>query len=151
DSAGNKGTLNCGVVSSVPPCQTSVCGFVFTDCNGDGFLTLGIDIGMPKVVVTLKNSKGVTVATATTGADGSYCFYNLTAGTYTASIAQPTGCIQTAGTHNNHWLNNSYQQCWNENDGYQHWKGADGLDCWKANDGYQHWKNSNGQDCWNDK
>jgi hypothetical protein len=51
----------------------------------------------------------------------------------------------------NHWLNNSYQQCWTENDGYQHYKGGDGVDRWTANDGCQHWKNSNGQDCWTDK
>ena len=137
-------------ISSVP-CQASVCGFVFADCDGNGFLTPGIDIGMPKVVVTLKNSKGVTVTTATTDSQGSYCFTNLTPGTYTACIAQPTNCIQTAGTHTTHWLNNNYQQCWKENDGYQHCKGGDGVDRWTASDGCQHWKNSSGQDCWKDK
>jgi hypothetical protein len=133
------------------PCQTSVCGYVFVDCDGDGFLTPGLDYGMSNVVVILKNSQNVAVATNRTDSQGSYCFYGLTAGTYTVCINQPTNCNQTAGTHCNHWLNNSYQQCWIENDGYQHWKGGDGVDCWKANDGYQHWKNSNNQDCWKDK
>jgi hypothetical protein len=153
DGCGNKGTNYCTVpVSSVPPtCQpSSVCGFVFADCDGDGFLTPGFDIGKPNVVVTLQSNK-VTVATTTTGPDGSYCFYNLTPGTYTVCVTQPGYCNQTAGTHVNHWLNNNYQQCWNENDGYQHCKGADGVDRWTAKDGCQHWKNSNNQDCWKDK
>jgi hypothetical protein len=151
DKSGNKGTLNCSVTVN-PPCQpASVCGFVFADCDGDGFLTPGFDSGLPNVLVILKNSQNVAVATNKTDSQGSYCFYNLTPGTYTVCINQPTNNIQSAGTHCNHWLNNSYQQCWLENDGYQHWKGTDGVDCWKANDGYKHWKNSNSQDCWNDK
>jgi hypothetical protein len=121
------------------------------DCNGDGFLTPGIDSGMSNVLVTLKNSKNVTVATNITDSQGDYCFYNLTPGTYTVSITQPTNNIQTAGTHTYHWLNSSYQQCWFDNDTYQHWKGANGVDCWIASDGYQHWKNSNNMDCWTDK
>ena len=131
--------------------QASVCGSVFMDCNGDGFLTPGFDSGIPNIPVTLKNGQNIAVATNLTDSQGSYCFYNLTPGTYTVSIAQPTGNVQTAGTHTNHWLNSSGQQCWNENDGYQHCKGANGVDCWTANDGYQHWKNSSGQDCWKDK
>ena len=102
---------------------------VFLDCNGDGFLTPGYDIGMSNVVVTLK-SNNVTLATIKSGPDGSYCFYKLTPGTYSVCITQPTNCIQTGGTHVNHWLNNNNQQCWNENDGYQHCKGADGVDRW---------------------
>ena len=136
---------------STPSCQTSVCGYVFADCDGDGFLTPGLDSGMPKVLVTLKDSKNVTLTTTTTDSNGQYCFGNLTPGTYTVCVTQPANCNQTAGTHYKHWLNNSYQQCWIENDGYQHWKGGDGVDCWKAKDGYQHWKDSNNQDCWKDK
>jgi hypothetical protein len=129
----------------------SVCGYVFMDCNGDGFLTPGLDSGMPNIAVTLKNAKNVAVATNSTDSQGSYCFYNLTPGTYTVSIVQPTNNIQTAGTHTYHWLNNSGQQCWFDNDNYQHWKGGDGRDCWNANDGYQHWKDTNNLDCWTDK
>ena len=129
----------------------SVCGTVFQDCNGDGFLTPGIDSGLPGIAVTLNNAKGVAVATNLTGALGNYCFLNLTPGTYTVSIVEPTNSVQTAGTKTYHWLNASYQQCWVENDGYQHCKGGSGVDCWTANDGYQHWKNSSGQDCWTDK
>jgi len=129
----------------------SVCGTVFLDCNGDGFLTPGVDSGMANIAVILKNSSNVAVATNHTDAQGDYCFYNLTPGTYTVSIVQPTNNSQTAGTHTYHWLNNNGQQCWVENDGYQHCKGANGVDCWTANDGYQHWKNSNNQDCWTDR
>ena len=151
DNCGNKGKSACSGGNVKPPCQASVCGFVFADCNGDGFLTPGFDIGMSNILVTLKNSNNVIVAINKTGSDGSYCFNNLTPGNYSACIGQPTNCIQTAGTHVSHWLNNTYQQCWNENDGYQHCKGADGVDRWTANDNCQHWKNSNNQDCWKDK
>jgi len=129
----------------------SVCGSVFLDCNGDGFLTPGIDMGLTNVVVTLKNAQGAAIATNTTDENGAYCFYNLTPGTYTVLVTPPSGYSQTAGTHTNHWLNTNGQQCWNENDGNQHCKGGDGVDRWVAGDGYQHWKNSNGQDCWTDK
>jgi hypothetical protein len=129
----------------------SVCGTVFMDCNGDGFLTPGFDVGMSNITVTLKNSANVVVATNQTDVNGNYCFYNLTPGTYSTSIVQPANNAQTAGTHTYHWVNNNGQQCWTENDGYQHCKGANGVDCWTANDGYQHWKNANNQDCWTDR
>jgi len=152
DSCGNTGTFNCSItVNAVQPCKASVCGTLFADCNGDGFLTPGFDFGVTNVPVYLQNSNKVTVATNITDSQGNYCFYNLAAGTYTVCILHPTNCIQTSGTHVNHWLNNSYQQCWIENDGYQHCKGVDGVDCWIASDSCQHWKNSNNQDCWKDK
>jgi hypothetical protein len=152
DSCGNTGTFNCSItVNAVQPCKASVCGTLFVDCNGDGFLTPGFDFGVTNVPVYLQNSNKVTVATNITDSQGNYCFYNLAAGTYTVCILHPTNCIQTSGTHVNHWLNNNYQQCWIENDGYQHCKGVDGVDCWTASDGCQHWKNSNNQDCWKDK
>jgi len=149
DECGNSNycTQNIYVGSS----EASVCGTVFLDCNGDGFLTPGIDAGIANIPVTLKNSQGSIVATNLSGQDGAYCFYELAPGTYTISINEPTNCIQTAGTHTNHWINGSGQQCWNENDGYQHCKGSDGVDRWTANDSYQHWKNTSGQDCWTDK
>jgi hypothetical protein len=150
DASGATSTTACPV-SGTTPCLASVCGFVFADCDGDGFLTPGFDSGMSNILVILKNSKNVAVATNRTSLDGSYCFYNLAPGTYTVCVNQPTNHVQTGGTHNNHWLNNNYQQCWNENDGYQHCKGADGVDRWTANDGCQHWKDLNNQDCWKDK
>ena len=91
------------------------------------------------------------MATNKTDSQGAYCFYNLTPGTYTVSIIQPTNCVQTGGTHTNHWVDNNFNKCWFDNDGYQHWKGSDGVDCWTANDGYKHWKNSANKDCWKDK
>ena len=149
DGCGNSNS--CTQTINVGNTLASVCGTVFQDCNGDGFLTPGIDSGKPNVAVTLKNAKSVAVATNLTDALGNYCFLNLTPGTYTVSIVQPTNHVQTAGTHTYHWLNGSYQQCWVENDSYQHCKAVGGGECWTAKDGYQHWKNSGGQDCWTDK
>jgi hypothetical protein len=91
------------------------------------------------------------VATNTTDAQGAYCFYNLTPGTYTVCIAQPTNTTETAGTHTYHWVNSSGQQCWIENDNYQHCKAPGSVETWTAGDGYQHWKNANNQDCWKDQ
>jgi hypothetical protein len=149
DTCGN--TNYCTQNISIGNVKAGVCGYVFQDCNGDGFLTPGIDSGISNVLVTLKNAGGVVVGTNTTDPQGSYCFFNLAPGTYSVSIAQPASCQQTAGTHTNHWLDASGNDCWNENDGYQHRKGGNGVDCWTANDGYQHYKNSSGQDCWTDK
>ena len=141
----------CTFTIAPAPCTASVCGYVLSDCNGYGFLLSGLGSGVPNVAVTLKNASNITVATNQTDSQGAYCFYNLTQGTYTVSIAQPTNHVQKAGTCTKHWLNSSGQQCWVDNDNYQHWKNANGVDCWIAKDGYQHWKNSNNQDCWTDK
>jgi hypothetical protein len=130
--------------------QVGVCGTVFQDCAGEGFLTPGLAPGMPGVFVTLKNAKNVVVATNSTDANGAYCFSDLTPGTYTVSITPPTNTVQTAGTHTNHWLNGNGQQCWIDYDGCQHCKGASGQDSWSDNTGCQHWRNSNNQDCWSD-
>jgi hypothetical protein len=129
----------------------SVCGNVFSDCNGDGLLTPGFDTGVAGIRVSLYNASNALVATNTTDAQGSYCFYNLTPGTYTVRITTPTNTVQTAGTCTYHWVNNSGQQCWIENDGYQHCKAPNTTECWIANDGCQHTKNVSGQDCWTDK
>ena len=131
--------------------QASVCGNVFLDCNGDGILTPGIDSGLTNILVTLKNANNVIVATNLTDLQGSYCFYNLTAGTYTVHVTVPTNYVETAGTSTPHWLNGNGQQCWNENDGYQHCKTPGSTECWTASDNCQHTKNSNNQDCWTDK
>jgi hypothetical protein len=129
----------------------SVCGNVFSDCNGDGLLTPGFDSGLAGVGVSLFNAGNVLVATNLTDSQGAYCFYNLTPGTYTVRILAPTNWVQTAGTTNYHWANASGQQCWIENDSYQHCKTPGSTECWLANDGCQHTKNVNGQDCWTDK
>jgi len=50
--------------------QVGVCGTVFQDCAGEGFLTPGLAPGMPGVFVTLKNAKNVVVATNSTDANG---------------------------------------------------------------------------------
>lgn len=149
DACGNVGTCTQNITIGNP--KSSVCGYVFKDCNGDGRLTAGVDAGISNIVVTLKNVNGVIVATATTDNTGGYCFYNLTPATYSVSIVAPSNHIQTAGCHTNHWQDDGGNDCWNENDGYQHYKGADGVDCWNANDGCKHSINSYGQDCWKDK
>ncbi len=131
--------------------KASICGYVFLDCDGNGYLTTGIDAGLSNVVVILKNSSNVNVATKTTDGQGSYCFMNLTPGTYTVTVVSAATYTQTAGTCTNHWMDNNGYDCWNECDGYQHWKTTSGTDCWTAKDGYQHYKNSSGQDCWTDK
>ena len=149
DGCGNSNY--CAQIISVGSTVGSVCGYVFADCNGDGILTAGIDAGISNVLVTLKGSNGVVLGTNYTDLTGAYCFYNLTPGTYTVSINQPTNSVQTAGCHTNHWIDNSGQDCWNETDGNQHCKPAGGCENWIASDGYCHSKNSGGQDCWTDK
>jgi len=149
DECGNSNS--CTQMIYVGQSEASVCGTVFQDCAGYGFLTPGLESGISNVLVTLKNAQGVAIETNRTDGNGDYCFYGLNPGTYTVSITQPTNCVQTAGTHTNHCLNASSQQCWNDNDGYQHCKGGDGVDRWTAGDGCQHWKNGNNQDCWTDQ
>ncbi|MDP2037409.1 MAG: SdrD B-like domain-containing protein, partial [Ignavibacteria bacterium] len=71
----------------------SICGMKFNDLNGDGKKDSG-ETGLSGWTITL--SMGAVQMTATTGADGSYCFNNLAAGTYTLSETQQSGWQQTA-------------------------------------------------------
>lgn len=68
-------------------------GNVFIDANGDGTQNGG-ELPQSGVVVQL-NSAGPTV-TRTTGADGTFSFDGLAAGTYTLSELVPSGYFQTA-------------------------------------------------------
>ena len=150
DACGNSNS--CTQTISYGSTSASICGTVFLDCNGDGYLAQGIDAGLSNAIVVLKNSSNMAIATNTTDGNGNYCFYNLSPGTYTVTVPGLTNSYtQTGGTCTNHWLNNSGYDCWYENDGYQHWKNTSGTDCWIANDNCQHYKNSNGYDCWTDK
>ena len=65
-------------------------GTVFADHNGDG-TQAAIDAGLGGVTIRLLNATGTLIATAVTGADGSYSFANLATGTYTVQEVQPTG------------------------------------------------------------
>jgi protocatechuate 3,4-dioxygenase beta subunit len=70
----------------------SICGIKFNDVNGDGRKDNG-ENGLSGWTITL--SMGAVQMTATTGADGSYCFNNLPAGTYTLSETPQNGWRQT--------------------------------------------------------
>lgn len=148
DACGNSNS--CTQTISYGSSSGSICGTVFLDCNGDGYLSPGIDAGLSNAIVVLKSS-GTAIATNHTDGEGNYCFYSLAPGTYTISVTPPGSYTETAATCTNHWQNSSGYDCWFDNDGYQHWKNASGTDCWIANDGCQHYKNSYGQDCWTDK
>lgn len=72
----------------------TVSGVVFNDINGDGTQDTG-ENGLSGVTVRLVNSSGVVVGVATTGANGSYLFTNVTAGAYTVREADPSGYVST--------------------------------------------------------
>ncbi|MCZ2342684.1 MAG: carboxypeptidase regulatory-like domain-containing protein [Bacteroidales bacterium] len=66
---------------------TFVAGTVFVDPNGNGTLDPG-EVGIPGVVIELRDSGGNVVSTTTTGPDGGYLFTNVPPGNYT--VVQPT-------------------------------------------------------------
>ena len=74
---------------------SSVCGTKFNDANGDGVQDNG-ETGLPGWTINLTSSgaAGPVTITTTTGADGSYCFNNLTANTYTVSETPIDGWLQ---------------------------------------------------------
>lgn len=136
-------TVECGLS------QGSICGYVFQDCDGNGNLSGG-DAGMKSVTVTLKKSNGTVVQTTKTDANGAYCFYDITPGTYKVVVTTPSGYTQTAGTCKPQWKDRYGRSCWKDNDGYTHWK-EDGRDCWNDRSGTKHWKDDYGRDCWKDR
>ncbi|MHB1178927.1 MAG: SdrD B-like domain-containing protein [Daejeonella sp.] len=83
-----------------PPEQLgSICGIKFNDLDGDGLQDPG-EPGLPNWTINLA---GTATSTATTNANGLYCFNNLPAGNYTVTETQQTGWQQTfpnsPGTH----------------------------------------------------
>ena len=66
----------------------SISGMVFCDENLNGVLDAADDIPAG-AVVSLKNSGGSVIATATTGANGSYSFTGIAAGTYSVFVSTP--------------------------------------------------------------
>ncbi len=81
-----------------PAAGTAVIGdFVWADANGNGIQDPG-EIGIAGVPLALKDSAGNTVATTTTGPDGSYLFTNVAPGSYTVQVTTPpAGYTPTSG------------------------------------------------------
>ena len=81
----------------------SLAGSVFADADNDGVRDTG-ETGIQGVTITLTGTDDQSQPvsrTATTGADGSFSFTGLRAGTYAIAQTQPTGFtdgIETAGT-----------------------------------------------------
>ena len=105
DPSGYTSTTPNTVPVSVPPGGSTtanfgdqpvgtVSGVVFNDLNGDGVQGPG-ENGIPGVTVTLKDSSGNPVGTATTGPNGDYSFPNVPAGPYTVVETDPSGYTST--------------------------------------------------------
>ena len=67
----------------------SISGFIFDDVGNDG--TSSGDLAVANLEIQLIDSAGSTIATTTSGADGSYRFDGLPAGDYGLVIAAPDG------------------------------------------------------------
>ncbi len=84
--------LNFGEFISV-----SLSGEVFSDTDGNGVLN-GSETGLAGWTVNLVNSANATVATATTGPDGSYSFTGVGPDEYTIQVVQKSGYVQSTPT-----------------------------------------------------
>ncbi len=93
DKDGGVGSATTNVTNN---CSTSTIGdFVWNDLNANGIQDAG-EPGLPGITVSLSNG-----ATATTNASGAYSFPNLAPGTYTVTVATPSGYVASptgAGT-----------------------------------------------------
>ncbi len=105
DPSGYVSTTANSVPISVPPGGAAtanfgdqqvgtVSGTVFSDLNGNGVQDPG-ESGLGGVTVTLLDSVGNVVGTATTAGDGAYVFTGVTAGTYTVQETDPSGYVST--------------------------------------------------------
>jgi protocatechuate 3,4-dioxygenase beta subunit len=74
--------------------QGAVSGTVFNDLNGNGVQDPG-ETGLSGVTIELLDTNGNVVATATTGANGSYSFPNVAPGAYTVRETDPAGFTST--------------------------------------------------------
>ncbi|MBA4407699.1 hypothetical protein C0389_10520, partial [bacterium] len=91
--ATHKNVIIEGITSPIVVNNGSICGVKFNDLNGNGRKDGG-EPGLSGWTINL--SMGAVQMTATTGADGSYCFNNLAAGIYTLSETPQSGWQQTA-------------------------------------------------------
>jgi hypothetical protein len=73
---------------------SSIGDFVWEDKDGDGIQDTG-ETGIEGVVVTLKDSAGATIDTATTIAGGLYEFDSLIPASYTVTFTAPAGYVIT--------------------------------------------------------
>ena len=90
-----------GITLNPAPPPSSLCGFVYNDTNNNGTKDTGeLPIGGTTINLSgsdyLDNPISSSTTTATT--DGSYCFNNLQAGTYTISEAQPASYLDGIDT-----------------------------------------------------
>jgi uncharacterized protein (DUF2141 family) len=69
-------------------------GVVFHDVNSDGVRNPN-DSGLGGVLVTLKNTSGITLATVHTSGTGAYEFANLAPGSYRVEETDPLGYVST--------------------------------------------------------
>jgi len=76
----------------------SAAGRVLVDVNGNGVQDAGENTGIPGVTVMLWTNGVTTVATTTTGSDGSYSFSNLPPGNYTVVETDLPGWVSTGDT-----------------------------------------------------
>src|SRR5438105_308937 len=81
-----------GIIPSPPPSPASLCGFVYHDANDNG-VRESAEAPIGGVAINLSGSDHldlpVSASTTTSSTDGSYCFNNLQAGTYTIAEVQP--------------------------------------------------------------
>lgn len=91
--AGNAFLDRAGVVPT--PGANSISGLVVNDVNGNHVPDTG-EPPLAGAVVTLQNSAGQIVGTATTGMDGAFAFAGLPDGAYTLIEQPPTGFAGTA-------------------------------------------------------
>ncbi len=90
------------------PTNNSVSGYVYVDTNNDGDRFVDVNgqrlahLGIPNVLVELRNVNNVTVATTRTDAAGFYRFSNLPAGLYTLVEFQPFNFIDGKDTQRAH-------------------------------------------------
>jgi SdrD B-like domain len=73
-----------------PPPPSSLCGYVYVDCDNDGVRDYGEPgIGGVKITLTGTNATGPVTRYAYADSSGAYCFNDLLAGTYTLTETQP--------------------------------------------------------------
>ena len=106
DKAGNVGTASPSAALTITAANSSISGFVYIDPTGKGQREISSGVfhaGLGDVTLTLSQSgeTSFTTITAVTGADGSYDFGGLAAGTYIITETNPAQYIdgqETAGT-----------------------------------------------------
>ncbi|WP_458098530.1 SdrD B-like domain-containing protein [Roseomonas sp. WA12] len=84
----------------------TISGAAFTDSNGDGLLGTG-EAGRAGVTVRLLDAAGTSVATTTTGTDGSYSFTNRPPGQYQVEFVAPNGTAFAIRDQGNSSVNDS--------------------------------------------